>query len=449
MPARLLQVSILVLLGLLGTRSYRSGAPTAFAASACSTQQVQFVGTGYPAAESSIAAIACATSRIRYLAPKTPVRVRFLTADALRAAITQTTQYELAAESASGSATALHLLGALSPLQDLATIYRGQYSIQSAADYDIRSRTRNVRASTTSFTPLDRAVIAHEFTKALQDQSFGLGGRLLSAMSAGNYNSDALLARQAVVEGDAFTTMLDYSASFSRQDQVTFNQQLQDAGTSISDFVHDRIGFPAQQGTAFVKYLMTIAAKGKTGVAASAAAVAAVNHALAHPPVSTRQVLNPSLYLQSAQQNADMPVPTVSLGGQWKGTSTDVLGSFAVADLLGQHQASGSSAQAANQAAVALASDRWALYLQAGDSMLVWRGHFDSTAGASAFVKAFLVYTGGRFHATLATAAPVDWHAAGYAMSLRQRGPEVVLTIGSSPDLQAQCGKASSLLGFG
>ncbi len=448
MHVRLLQLALVMLTSLLCAQGYCPNARTAFAAVACSTRQVTFAGAGDAAVESSITAIACATSRIRSLQPKSPVTVRFLAAAALRTAISQTAQTELASESVAGGAAALHLLGALTTQQDLAALDRGQYSIASSADYDMRTRSLYVRASKTPLTPLERAVIAHEYTKALQDQFFGLSGLLSNAESAGGYNTDSLLAREAVVEGDAFTTMLSYAASFSRPDQVTFNQQMQNSGTTISDFAHDRISFPTQQGTVFVRYLMTTAEKGKSGQAATAAAVAAVNHALTSPPSSTRQVLNPSLYLKHVQVGALLSVPTISLGAQWKRTSSDVLGAFAVADLLGQHQASGANAQTANLAAATLQSDRWSMYQRASDSVLVWRARFDSTAGTHAFEKAFLSYTGARFHATLAAAAPVDWHAAGYAMSLRVHGANVALAIGSSPDLQVECEQAISQLGL-
>jgi hypothetical protein len=305
-----------------------------------------------------------------------------------------------------------------------------------------------VLATKSPYSPLDRAVIAHEYTKALQDQSFGLTGLLTNTMTAGSYNSDALLAREAVVEGDAFTTMLNYTLSFSRQDQVTFNQQLQSSGSTASDFAHDLLSFPAQQGTAFVKYLMTSAAKGKKGDAASTAAVAAINHALADPPTSTREVLDPALYLRNSQPGSALPIPSVSLGSQWQRISSDVLGSFTVADLLSQHQTSTANTQAATLASTTLQNDHWALYQHAGDSVLVWRGRFDSQAGAQAFARAFLTYTGARFHATLAAAAPEDWHASDFAMSLRTHGADAALAVASSPALQAQCTQAMAQQGF-
>ncbi len=448
MPSCLLRLSLLVAFALVYARICDPGTSTALAADPCPKGQVAFSGPGDAVTERSVTAIACATSRIRSLMPRSPVPVRFLAAGALGTAIAGTAQVELAGQSVPGTAGALHLLGALGSEQDLTAASRRPYPMASAADYDPRTRCLYVLAAKKPFSPLDRAVIAHEYTKALQDQSFGLSRLLTNTMSAGGYDTDALMAREAVVEGDAFITMLNYAASFSKQDQVTFNQQLQSSGSTTSDFAQDRLGFPTQQGTVFVKYLMAAAAKGRKGDAANAAAIDAVNHALADPPSSTRQVLNPALYLQSTRASASLAAPSVSLGTGWQRTSSDVLGSFTLIDLLDQHQTSAADTQAATLASTTLQSDRWAMYQSSGNSLLIWRTHFDSTAGAQAFVKAFLSYTGARFHATLASAAPVDWHSADYAMSLRQNGSDVALAVGSSSALQTLCRQAVAQQGL-
>ena len=366
----------------------------------------------------------------------------------LRAAIAQTAKTELGAQSVAGTAAALHLLGALSSKQDLVAPDRGPYSVASAADYDMRTRTLYVRATTTAYSPLDRAEIAHEYTKALQDQSFGLEKLLTNSWSVTGYDSDALLARESVVEGDAFITMLSYAESFSRQDQVTFNQQLQSSGTTASDFALDRLSFPTEQGTSFVKYLMTAAAKGKEGNAAGAAAESAVDHALADPPTSTRQVLDPALYLQQTGKTPPVLSPSVSLSSPWRKSTSDDLGAFTVSELLSQHQTSSSNTQAVTLASMTLQSDRWTMYQHAGDSLLIWHARFDSAAGAQAFVRTFLAYTGARFQATLAPTAPVDWHSADFAMSLRMRNVDVAMAIGSSSTLVTQCRQAVAQLGF-
>ena len=440
---------LVVILGLLALLALQRLHTASAAPPQCTArQQVTFLNPGDAATENGIVSVVCATSRVRGLTPKTPVNVRLLDPVSLRGTITQLSQAEIDAESLAGATETLQLLGALGPKQDLATIGRSQYNVNTAADYDPRSKMLFIRSSKAALTPLDRAVIAHEYTRALQDQYFGLTALLTDSGSAANHNSDALLAREAVVEGDAFTTMLNYAATFSRQDQVLFNQELQRSGPAETDFAHDRIGFPAMQGTTFVKAIMLAAAKGKTGNAATTASLLAVNQALANPPSTTKQVLNPQLYLQHAPPAATMKTPMVVLGTSWQELGSDVLGAFGISDLFSQHDTSSTMQHAASQAAVSWQDDRWVVYQHDAASLMIWRAHFDSVAGAQAFQRIIVAYTANRFHATLSATAPLDWHTNGFAISVRRHDADVALAIGSSADLSSTCAKSVTQLGF-
>jgi hypothetical protein len=409
---------------------------------------VTFVTAGDAATQSGVAAVACATSKVRGLSPRAPVNVKLLSPNSLRAVIVQITTAQVAAIPLAGTTITLHMLGALGPKQDLAAINRSQYNVNAAASYDPHTKTLYVRSSSAKLTPLDRGVIAHEYTRALQDQYFGLVGLLTDSGGKSGRNSDALLARASVVEGDAFTTMLNFAATFSRQDLVLFNQELQQSGPIPADFAHDHIGFPAAHGTTFVKFIMTAAAKGKKGDAATAAGLAAVNHALANPPASTKEILNPTAYLQHSQSVQTLSIPTGTMDQAWQVVDSDVLGAFGIDDLFNQHDAPDVTARAGDDASSGWQGDRWVIYQHGADYVLIWRGHFSSAAAAQAFQRAMLSYTSARFHSNLATAAPVDWHTTGYAMSLRGRDTEVALVIGSSADLLATCARAISLMGF-
>jgi hypothetical protein len=440
---------IVVILGLLALLALQRLHTASAAPPQCTArQQVTFLNSGDAATENGIVSVVCATSRVRGLAPKAPVNVRLLDPTSLRGTITQLSEAEIAAQSLTGATETLQLLGALGPKQDLATIGRSQYNVNTAADYDPRSKTLYIRSSKTALTPLDRAVIAHEYTRALQDQYFSLTALLTDSGGATNHNSDALLAREAVVEGDAFTTMLNYAATFSRQDQVLFNQELQRPGPAETDFAHDRIGFPAMQGTTFVKAIMVAAAKGKTGSAATTASLLAVNQALANPPSTTKQVLNPQLYLQHTPPATSMKSPIVSLGSSWQELGSDVLGSFAISDLFSPHNATSTVQHAAVQAAISWQNDRWVVYQHDAASIMVWRAHFDSVAGAQAFQRILVAYTAGRFHTTLGATAALDWHTTGFAISVRRHDVDVAMAIGSSSDLLSTCMKSVTQLGF-
>jgi hypothetical protein len=232
------------------------------------------------------------------------------------------------------------------------------------------------------------------------------------------------------------------TATLSRQDLLWLNQQLQRPTNAASDFAHDLYSFPATQGTAFVRYIMQAAAKGKRGDAAQAASNAAINGVLANPPTATSQVLNPALYLQHVSSGDPSPaLPSLDLGPGWSAVDTDVLGSFGISDLLGDR-----APQPAAQAGAQWQGDRWTVYRRGSDTILVWRARFTGAAGGEAFVRALVSYTAARFHASLTARPSFDWHTTGYAMSVRQQGVTVAVALTSNTDLLAACAHAADSL---
>jgi hypothetical protein len=169
---------------------------------------------------------------------------------------------------------------------------------------------------------------------------------------------------------------------------------------------------------------------------------------LTNPPSSTKQVLNPQLYLQHAAAAASMPIPGVTLGTSWQVLDSDVLGAFGISDLFSQHSTTTGTQHIALQAATSWQNDRWVVYQHGTASIMVWKAHFDSVAGAQAFQRTIVAYTAGRFHTTLSATAPLDWHTTGFAISVRHHNDDVALAIGSSADLLATCTKSVGQLGF-
>jgi hypothetical protein len=428
-------------LGLMALCLSGGARPVLSAAQSCGGRHdVAFASTSDSAAQAMVVAIACATARARGLTARSPVAARLVDANTLRAEVARISQ--AAAQPVAGTTVALQLLGALKPREDLAAIQRAQYNLDTAAQYDYRSHVLFVRGGNGRYTPLDRAIIAHEYARALQDQYFNLAA-LIAPSTAGTRNSDALLARQAVVEGDDITTMVAVAtATLSRQDLIWLNQQLQRPTSTASDFAHDLYSFPATQGTAFVRYIMQAAAKGKRGDAAQAAGDAAVNEALKNPPTATIQVLNPALYLQHASPgDPSPPLPTLDLGPGWSAVDSDVLGSFGISDLLGDR-----APQPAAQAGAQWQGDRWMVYQHGSDTILVWRARFTGSAGAQAFLRGLVSYTAARFHASLTPRPSFDWHTSGYAMSAREQGVAVAVALSSNTDLLSVCAHAADLL---
>ena len=180
-------------------------------------------------------------------------------------------------------------LGVLTPDDDLrALIIRG-YSEQVAGYYDPESRELVVGVEDPSarLGRIEELVLAHELEHALADEVLGLPE--LDEASEGE--EDAVLARQALTEGDATLTMQHYvEVGFSVVDQLLLPTELaglteQLAGfTELPHYVQRSFTFPYEEGSVFVSELVTRG--GWT----------AVNDAYSAPPATTAEILFPDRY---------------------------------------------------------------------------------------------------------------------------------------------------------
>ncbi|MDX1657342.1 MAG: hypothetical protein R3343_00840 [Nitriliruptorales bacterium] len=180
-------------------------------------------------------------------------------------------------------------LGVLTPDDDLrALIIRG-YSEQVAGYYDPETRELVVGVEDVSarLGRIEELVLAHELQHALADAVLGLPE--LDGDAVGE--EDAVLARQALTEGDATLTMQHYvEEGFSVVDQLLLPTELADlaeqlAGfTELPHYVQRSFTFPYEEGTVFVSEL--VARGGWT----------AVNDAYSAPPTTTAEILFPDRY---------------------------------------------------------------------------------------------------------------------------------------------------------
>jgi hypothetical protein len=352
-------------------------------------------------------------------------------APTLHGILTQIVQQDAVTRPLDGTTLALQLLGGLSPKDDLAKIRQDAFDPGTIAQYDWRTKILYVRQSS-NYSALDRAVIARGYAYALEDQAVNLTAFLSDNGDAIVHNSDAQLARAALVEGDALNTMQAYAqATFTKQELFQFSKQVQGGGgATTSDLAHDQVGFPVTYGPTFVRAIMQAATKGKSKSAAPAAANAAVDQALRNPPDSTAEILNPTLYLRHVQADS-ITSPSVSLGSAWSMVDSDVLGAYGISDLWD----SGSQKAAAMQASAAWQGDRWTVYRRGHDAVLIWHARFASLADAQSCVHALIGYTAARFHVTLSIAGQVVWATGGYAVVGRQHGTDVWAGLASSKNL--------------
>jgi hypothetical protein len=177
---------------------------------------------------------------------------------------------------------------------------------QVAGYYDEKTRTMNLLDW--NAPDMQRPVMAHELTHALQDQSFNLGKmskheediekKGLDDLVALIRNDEESTCRSAVLEGQAMIVLLDYV--LAPQDQsvekmpkvVEIMQASMDKSRDSPVFdsapllLQEQLSFPYRQGMKFIKDLLVAGGK-----------KLAYNGVLERMPQTTREVMEPKEYL--------------------------------------------------------------------------------------------------------------------------------------------------------
>jgi len=166
--------------------------------------------------------------------------------------------------------------------------------------------------------PNEKFYFSHEYDHALQDQNFTVFKDQDGILD----QSDRILARQAVYEGDATLLMTQWAASNLSQGDLL---ELLAAGanpevTAVLDrtpaILRAPLEFPYTPGFGFVQ---TVNGSGGWD---------AVNKLYARMPESTEQILHPEKY-QAAEAPVKVALPAdvaTRLGSGWKVTAQDTLG---------------------------------------------------------------------------------------------------------------------------
>ncbi len=231
---------------------------------------------------------------------------------------------------------------ALIPEQfDLRTFLADLLKEQVAGFYDTKKKT--VFLLDWVEPESQKPVLAHELTHALQDQNFDLEKWTKAAMASrkgqkGKASVDELMederlaARQAVSEGQAMITLIDYMLAPNGQ-SVKTNPQIADAVmagmaatgetplyTKAPMFLKQLLLFPYQRGGKF-----------EADVLVKAGTEAAFTGAFRNPPADSRQILQPETYLNN-EQIPPMPVPDFegAAGKEYDKYDISVMGQFDV-----------------------------------------------------------------------------------------------------------------------
>lgn len=269
-----------------------------------------------------------------------------------------------------------------------------------------------------------KPVIAHELTHALQDQHFNL--RRFEDWP--KHDSDAELAAQALVEGDATVLMMQYVMRNPARALALFKSM---GGTSSEKIdrapraLRETLMFPYAEG---MTWATQVQRRGGWD---------AVSKAYAELPKSTEQILHPEKYFMREEPVKDVPWRDVSaqLGRGWRVTDHDVNGEWSYYLILDEFLKSKSDSM---KAAAGWGGDHYVLYEgpTPADVLIAQYTQWDTEQDAVEFYDAYVRRTALRY--PQATALPA---AKGSTRSswttpedggvvVERRGPRVLIVEG-------------------
>jgi hypothetical protein len=261
----------------------------------------------------------------------------------------------------------LRAMGLLTPDQDLRELSQALLADQVIGFYDPLEE-RMVVVSDEGLSVLARITYAHEYTHALQDAAF----RSFDEREALT-DDDAILARQALEEGDASVVMIRWALGHLAPEELQEVAAVPQPDTSgVPGWMLRQLQFPYLAGATFVAGLL------------GSGDWAAVNDAYTRAPVSTEQVIHPEKYLAGEEPVGVEPVPLAAeLGAGWDEIAPTTIGE-AMIDIwlveLGAAQADGTPAAAGwggDRLTVARGPD--------GSWAMAWRIAWDSASEADEF----------------------------------------------------------------
>jgi hypothetical protein len=316
---------------------------------------------------------------IRGLDEKTPVQPTILSREQMGELLTK----RLAAESPPASVAAYerlyHALGVLPKGDKLTDVYGDLLESQVGGLYVPSDKKLYVVSKSGGVGPLEKFLFSHEYTHALQDQNFDLVNFQPDSLAD---QSDRQLARQALVEGDAYVTMtywLQQNLPPSDMGAILAagnDPAAQEALKRIPPLIASQITFAALQGTVWALGVQM------TG------GYAAINAAFADPPQSTEQILHPEKWA-SREPPVDVKLPgdlASRLGAGWSIGLQDTFGEHQLGVWISAAEVSAALPEPPPESVVGWGGDRMAL-LDGPDGAwaVVFKTEWDTAADAAEF----------------------------------------------------------------
>lgn len=342
---------------------------------------------------------------IRGLQPSSPLHRELLTTAQLRQKVIDEFLKDYTPQEVIKDVTTLSLFGLLPRNYDLYTLLRDLYTEQIAGFYDDETKTMYIIQDEAFLGP-QRSTYAHEYTHALQDQTFDFRGRLGIKDETCELQSEYCAAVQALIEGDASLTeqfwLLNAASPEDRQQIQEFYQSYQSPiFDSAPEFLQQDFLFPYRQGLDFV---LNLYQKGRW---------ASINAAFERPPLSTEQILHPEKYPSDAPLEVNLPelsaaLPAYMLFDEGEVGEWYIYLILAYADL----RTARLPDEVASKAATGWGGDTYQVWRNArsGDLFLLLTIRWDTEKDAVEFYNAFQQYGEKRWGTpVLATTSETRW----------------------------------------
>jgi hypothetical protein len=364
--------------------SVTAAPPASPSATASPSQAAPTASGGTPAASGEAAtnaiydAVEAQVQSLRGLAAVRPVPRQLISGDELRTMLTKEFDDETPPAYLAAQERLYKALGLIKPDASLRTLTLDLLSGGVAAFYRDDQGRIYVRSNTGAPGPTERFYFSHEYDHALQDQHFSVFKDQKGILD----QSDRIIARQAVYEGDATLTMTQWAAG-----NLQAGELLQILGASADPeasaalaqapaILRAPLEFPYTTGFNFVS-----AAYGQ-------GQWPAVDSLYGRMPASTEQVLHPEKYAANeAPVSVAMPADLAKrLGSGWSVPLQDTFGELQLGIWL---QEGGVDQATATAAAAGWGGDRLAvLEGPAGAWAVAMQTAWDTDADATAFETA-------------------------------------------------------------
>jgi hypothetical protein len=278
------------------------------------------------------------------------------------------------------------MTGLLKPSEELENAY-GSTGDLAAAAYDPETERLYIVRDTTGVPnrALIEFLLSHELDHALEDQNFGIGG-------GGKLDTDASLARQAMIEGLATSVMQDYGTQYLNPIDLLAGASGIDTGNhGVPQFLVDELTWTYLGGDDWINALRDVGQGWKL-----------VDYALgSRSPATTEQILHPVKYLAEESPD-DVEIDDAALAATpgLKRVDHAGLGELETTDLLKV----GADESLAKRAADGWNGDSYELWREAGAKLrdcadpcrkglfLVIRWSWDSAGDADQFDRAAQAY---------------------------------------------------------